>query len=95
MIHVEVVHARPGKQVVLALDVPAGTTVGEAIRLSGMHKEFPDLVIDPARLGIFGIKARPEAGLHDGDRVEIYRPLIADPKEARRQRAALEKSGET
>jgi putative ubiquitin-RnfH superfamily antitoxin RatB of RatAB toxin-antitoxin module len=87
-INVEVVHARPDKQALLSVQVPAGTTVAEAIELSGIRQEFPDLEVDPGRLGIFSQKARPGDVLRDGDRVEIYRPLIADPKEARRRRAA-------
>ncbi len=89
-IAVEVAHARPEKQVLLSLEVPAGTTVGQAIELSGIRQAFPDLEVDPARLGIFGQKAGLEQVLRDGDRVEIYRPLIADPKEARRKRAAAQ-----
>lgn len=89
-IRVEVVHARPDRQVVLSLEVPGGTTVAEAIERSGIRQAFPDLEVDPARLGIFSQKAAPEDVLREGDRVEIYRPLIADPKESRRRRAAKE-----
>ncbi len=89
---IEVVHARPDKQVLLSLEVPEGTTVIEAIDLSGIRDAFPDLAVDPARLGIFSQKAAPTDVLREGDRVEIYRPLIADPKESRRRRAA--KAGE-
>jgi len=91
-IRVEVAHARPEKQILLSLEVPPGTKLEEAIDLSGMRAHFPDLVVDPARLGIFGVKARVDTELQEGDRVEIYRPLIADPKEARRIRAELEKT---
>jgi putative ubiquitin-RnfH superfamily antitoxin RatB of RatAB toxin-antitoxin module len=87
-IRVEVVHARPDRQVLLSLEVPVGTTVIQAIERSGIRQAFPDLVVDPARLGVFGQKAAPTDELRDGDRVEIYRPLIADPKESRRKRAA-------
>ncbi|MFT5140093.1 MAG: putative ubiquitin-RnfH superfamily antitoxin RatB of RatAB toxin-antitoxin module [Lysobacterales bacterium] len=88
---VEVVYALPEKQVLLALEVPIGTTLGEAIEFSGIKNEFPEMLVDPARLGIFSIKAGLDDVLHAGDRVEIYRPLIADPKEARRKRASEEK----
>jgi putative ubiquitin-RnfH superfamily antitoxin RatB of RatAB toxin-antitoxin module len=91
-IRVEVAHARPDKQLLLQLEVPAGTTLLEAIELSGITAEFPALEVDPARVGIFGVRARFEDVLRPGDRVEIYRPLIADPKEARRKRAEAEKS---
>jgi putative ubiquitin-RnfH superfamily antitoxin RatB of RatAB toxin-antitoxin module len=87
-IRVEVVHARPEKQVLLSLEVPLGTTVMQAVERSGIRQAFPGLEIDPSRLGIFGQKALPADELRDGDRVEIYRPLIADPKESRRRRAA-------
>ena len=91
-IRVEVAHARPEKQVLLAVEVPRGTTLGQAIELSGIRNEFPDLEVDPARVGNFGVRARLEDILKPGDRVEIYRPLVADPKEARRQRALVQKS---
>jgi putative ubiquitin-RnfH superfamily antitoxin RatB of RatAB toxin-antitoxin module len=87
-ISIEVVYALPEKQVLLSLEVPAGTTLGEAIEQSGIKKEFPDMLVDPARLGIFSVKAGLDDILRAGDRVEIYRPLIADPKEARRKRAS-------
>ena len=90
-IRVEVAYALPEKQVLLSLDLAPGTTLEEAIAQSGIETEFPDLEIDPARVGIFGKKAGLEDKLRDGDRVEIYRPLIADPKEARRKRAELAK----
>jgi putative ubiquitin-RnfH superfamily antitoxin RatB of RatAB toxin-antitoxin module len=91
-IRVEVAYALPERQALVALDVPAGTTVTEAIELSGIKRDFPDLMIDPRGLGIFSVKAGPDDVLKAGDRVEIYRPLIADPKEARRKRALEEKS---
>ncbi len=90
-ITIEVAYALPEQQLLLTLEVAPGTTLGEAITQSGIVDEFPDLVIDPARVGIFGNKARLEDELRSGDRVEIYRPLIADPKEARRKRAELAK----
>ena len=89
---VEVAHARPDRQVLLSVSVPVGTTLIEAVELSGIRDEFQDLDVNSARVGIFGIKAGFEDQLRPGDRVEIYRPLIADPKESRRKRASLEKS---
>lgn len=91
MIRVEVAYAKPERQALLKLEVPVGCTVEEAIERSGIRSEFPDLAVDPAALGIFGRKAPPDQELRDGDRVEIYRPLIADPKEARRLRAEQNK----
>lgn len=87
LITIEVAHARPEKQVLKSLQVVAGTTVQQAIELSGIREDFPDLEVDPQRLGVFSNRASPDQPLRQGDRVEIYRPLIADPKEARRKRA--------
>ncbi len=87
LIQVEVAYATPQKQALLSLEVAAGCTVEEAIVLSGIEAEFPGMVIDPDAVGIFGRKASMDQVLGDGDRVEIYRPLIADPKESRRLRA--------
>ena len=69
------------------LEVAAGTTLAEAITLSGLPEMFEDFELDLTNVGVFGHKANPEQVLLAGDRVEIYRPLIADPKEVRRQRA--------
>ncbi len=89
-INVEVAYATPEKQVIRALNVDTGTTIGAAIVQSGIMMDFPelDLELENARVGIFGKIARMTTELDDGDRVEIYRPLIADPKEVRRKRAA-------
>ena len=83
---VEVVYAMRGEQVLLSLEVEPGTTAHEAIEQSGIRRRFPGL--DPAHgeIGIFGKLVKPDTVLKDGDRVEIYRPLIADPKDARRKR---------
>jgi len=87
-INVEVAYALPEKQVILPVNVDAGTTIGGAIVQSGLMLEFPDLDIEHAEVGIFGKVMPMTTELSEGDRVEIYRPLIADPKEVRRQRAA-------
>lgn len=92
-IAVEVAYALPQKQKIISLSVPEGTTVAEAARLSGITEHFPDLDLDTSPMGIFG-KAVPrpeERQLSAGERVEIYRALIADPKEVRKQRAARAK----
>ena len=86
-INVEVAYATPERQLVLPLAVPRGCTLAEAIERSAIHQEFPGLVVDFDAVGIFGRKALAGQVLQPGDRVEIYRPLIADPKEARRKRA--------
>lgn len=95
-IAIEVVYALADRQRLLRLSVPQGTTMREAVRLSGMQQHFPDADLRQAPLGIFG-KAVPkpeERVLEEGERVEIYRPLIADPKEVRKQRAAKAKARE-
>ncbi|MGQ0749117.1 MAG: RnfH family protein [Betaproteobacteria bacterium] len=83
---VEVVFATPVEQVLLEVEVEPGTTIAQAIAQSGIHSRFPGLDASGAAVGVFGKRARPDALLRDGDRVEIYRPLVADPKAMRRQR---------
>lgn len=86
-IQVEVVLAMPERQQLVAIQVSAGSTVADAIEQSMVLQEFEGFELDPAKVGIFGRKAAMTDILRAGDRVEIYRPLIADPKESRRQRA--------
>ena len=86
-ITVELAHARPEKQVLLSLQVSPGTKLIEAIEQSSLREEFPDLRIDADCVGIFSRKVGLDYVLKAGDRIEIYRPLIADPKEGRRERA--------
>ena len=93
-IRVEVAYARPDKQKIIALDVPPGTTARQAVDQSGIGREFEELDLQSVPMGIFGQALgtkgmpAPEAyELVDGDRVELYRPLIADPKALRKQRA--------
>jgi len=87
-INVEVAYAEPDKQLILPVNVDVGTTVGGAIVQSGIMMKFPDLDIENSKVGIFGKATQMTTVLQDADRVEIYRPLIADPKEVRRKRAA-------
>ena len=91
-ISVEVVYSRADTQAVVALQLPRGATVQEAIAASGLRERFPEIEPEPAT-GIFGERVKPGEILNDGDRVEIYRALIADPKQARRQRAARRRAG--
>ncbi|VAW82275.1 UPF0125 protein RatB [hydrothermal vent metagenome] len=88
MIPVEVAYARPEEQVILRLEVPEGATAFQAIELSGITRRFPDIDMGNLKLGIFGKLKKPDQVLASGDRVEIYRKLIADPKEVRKKRAA-------
>ena len=84
---VEVAYALPEEQVLIALDVDQGTTVEQAVKLSGILERFTDIDLTKNKLGIFGKTTKSDQVLRDKDRVEIYRPLIADPKESRRKRA--------
>lgn len=86
-INIEVAYAEPEKQLIMPVNVDAGTTVGGAIVQSGIMVKFPDLDIENSKVGIFGKVTPMTTVLQEGDRVEIYRPLIADPKEVRRKRA--------
>lgn len=90
MIAVEVAYALAHKQKIVQLQVEQGTTAREAALRSGLHADFADLDLAQSPLGVFGKSvARPEEYvLNSGERVEIYRPLLADPKEVRKQRAA-------
>lgn len=85
--YIEVAYALPEEQVLIALDVDEGTTVEQAVKLSGILEKFDDIDLTKNKLGIFGKVAKADQVLRDKDRVEIYRPLIADPKESRRKRA--------
>jgi len=85
--HVEVAYATPVRQEIIEVSVRPGTTVEQVIHESGMLARFPEIELTRQRVGIFGETARLQDAVHDGDRVEIYRPLLTDPKEARRTRA--------
>jgi putative ubiquitin-RnfH superfamily antitoxin RatB of RatAB toxin-antitoxin module len=92
---VQVVYANPDRQYVIDLDVPEGTTIYEAAELSGLADRFPEIDLETTPMGVFGvrIKTATTTVLHPGDRVELYRSLIADPKENRRTRAESQKLG--
>ncbi|HEY5602949.1 MAG TPA: RnfH family protein [Gammaproteobacteria bacterium] len=85
---VEVAYAKPDVQVIIPLLVDVGTTLEQAIQQSGILNNFPEIDLDKNKVGIFSKLAKRDTVLRDKDRVEIYRPLIADPKEVRKQRAA-------
>lgn len=87
LIRVEVAYARPDQQVILTVDVPAGSSIEEAVKRSSIIDRFPEINLKENKVGIFGKAKTLDQALRAGDRVEIYRPLIADPKESRRQRA--------
>lgn len=86
-IRVEVVYALAGQQEIIPLTVPEGTCVLDAIEQSGVLEKYPEIDLKKNKLGIFAKLSKPDAVLRDRDRVEIYRPLIADPKQVRKQRA--------
>ena len=86
-IEVELVYALAREQTLQTLRVPAGTRVGEAIERSGVRARHPELATGALKVGIFGRRVALSAILREFDRIEIYRPLIADPKQARRARA--------
>lgn len=87
-IHVEVAYAKPETQVILPIDVKKGTTIEQAIEMSGILNMFPEIDLSVNRVGIFSKLGKLDQVLRERDRVEIYRKLIADPKEVRKQRAA-------
>jgi putative ubiquitin-RnfH superfamily antitoxin RatB of RatAB toxin-antitoxin module len=87
MIHVEVVYATAHYVELIELSVEEGTTVIEAINQSGMAQLHPEARIEQGYIGIYGKLCSIDTKLRDGDRIEIYRQLRADPKEARRKRA--------
>lgn len=91
-ITVEVAYATPEEQVILRLDTAPGVTLQQAIEKSGILTRFPEIDLAINKVGVFGKAAKTDAVLNAGDRVEIYRPLIADPKEARKRRAAQGKA---
>ncbi len=86
-INIEVVYALRDEQTLLKKVVPAGCTVMEGIQACGLLDKFPELDLSAHKLGIFGKLTKADTVLRDKDRIEIYRPLIADPKEVRRRRA--------
>jgi len=94
LITVEVAYALPNRQQLTTLQVAPGTTAFEAVEQSGIVQQFPEIDLETAKMGIFGqalgskgLKPPREHVLQAGDRVEIYRPLIVDPKEVRKRRA--------
>ncbi|MFP1729506.1 RnfH family protein [Lonsdalea quercina] len=91
-IRVEVVYALPERQFLRPLQLNEGSTVEQAIKASGLLTLRPEIDLNINKIGIFSRPAKLDEKLQEGDRVEIYRPLIADPKELRRQRAEHSKS---
>jgi uncharacterized protein len=94
----EVAYGRMDEQALLTVEADVPLTAQQAIERSGILDRFPEIDLENNKIGIFGKASKLDAQLVDGDRVEIYRPLIADPKEARKKRAAegkvMRKGGE-
>ncbi len=88
MIDVEVAYATPARQAIVHVAVPAGTTLIEAVKQSDIVELFPELDIDNADMGIWSKPQSKDTVLKAGQRIEIYRPLLTDPKQARRKRAS-------
>ena len=91
LIKVEVAYALRDKQLIVPLEMDPSATVRQVIERSGILARFPEIDLEFNRVGVFSKPTKLDATLREGDRVEIYRPLIADPKEVRRQRAAAGK----
>ncbi len=91
-ITVEVAYATPQEQRIISLEVVSGATLRQAIEQSGILEHFSEIDLANAKVGIFGKLKKLDETLRAGDRVEIYRPLIADPKQVRKQRAAAGKA---
>ncbi len=86
-IKIEVVYALPHEQALLKLDVPSTSTIVDAIKLSGLLEKYPEIDLAKSKFGLYGKLSKADTVLREKDRIEIYRPLIADPKEVRRKRA--------
>ncbi|WP_156503599.1 RnfH family protein [Eikenella longinqua] len=88
LLNIEAAYAEPGKQCLLAFQVALGTTARQAVLQSALPTEFPHVDFAAAPIGIFGKKVKDDTELREGDRVEVYRALLMDPKENRRRKAA-------
>jgi|TARA_B110000037_G_scaffold190120_1_gene222751 putative ubiquitin-RnfH superfamily antitoxin RatB of RatAB toxin-antitoxin module len=88
---VEVAYALPEEQVIISIEVPKKINIKQAIEKSGIQKKFPEIDLSKNKVGIFGKQTTLDHLLSDRDRIEIYRPLILDPKEMRRKRASKKK----
>jgi uncharacterized protein len=84
---VDVVYADAKRQILLRVELPRDSSVKQAIDLSGIADKLPGNAVDLQRLGVFGSKVAPDHIVQNGDRIEIYRPLLLNPMEARRRRA--------
>jgi putative ubiquitin-RnfH superfamily antitoxin RatB of RatAB toxin-antitoxin module len=88
LIRIQVCYAMPQRQILLDVSVPVGSTLHQAINASGILQSVPEIDLSVWRVGVFSKLKTLDSEVHEHDRVEIYRPLIADPMESRRRRAA-------
>lgn len=88
MINIEVCYAQAARQELVRVKLAEGATLQQALEASGLLAKYPEIDLKKNKFGIWNKLSKPDALLRDKDRVEIYRPLIADPKEVRKQRAA-------
>ena len=91
-LRVEIVYALPDSQTIVGLELPEGATVADALAASRLHEILPGKSFAGIRLGVWGAAVLPDTPLRDRDRVEIYRELVAEPKQARRQRARKQRA---
>jgi uncharacterized protein len=84
---VDVVYAGVERQIALRIELPRGSSARQAIDRSGIVEKLPEGAVDLQQLGVFGKRIEPDRIVQDGDRIEIYRPLLLNPMEARRKRA--------
>jgi len=87
LINVEVLYALPQEQTLLKIQIPPGKTIEEAVKMSGILEKYPEIDLATNKVGIYSKLSKLDTVLRDRDRIEVYRPLIADPKEVRRKRA--------
>lgn len=90
-ITVQVCYACPNDITLLSLTIRADMPILDAIKVSGLIEQHPDIDLSACKFGVFGKVKSPDAKLHQGDRIEVYRPLTVDPMEARRRRALKQK----
>lgn len=93
LINIEVIYASKEQQLLLTLQVPAGSTIMQAIELSGIRTHFPEINLDKQKVGVFSKKRELIDVVQAGERIEIYRPLTIDPKDARRAKAKKKATG--
>ena len=90
---IEVAYALPQKQQIVTVEVPEGTSVLDTVKQSSITQAFPEIDVDNVKMGIFGKAVKPAQLVKAGDRIEIYRPLISDPKASRKARADKKAKG--